>query len=64
LGEVFNEKKEALGIVSDLLETGANLVLRVKTNDGSFLVPFVDAFVEDVNVEDKTICIKEMEGLR
>lgn len=62
--KVFNEKKEALGIVSDLLETGANLVLRVKTNDGSFLVPFVDAFVEDVNVEEKTICIKEMEGLR
>ncbi|MCF0106454.1 MAG: 16S rRNA processing protein RimM [Holdemanella sp.] len=61
---VFNEKKEELGNVVDILETGANLVLRIKKGKDSFLMPFVDAFVLDVDIEGKMMTIKEMEGLR
>lgn len=62
--EVFNEKDEPLGTVSDILETGANLVLRVSKDGKSWLLPFVEAFVLDVNPEQKKMVIREMEGLR
>lgn len=61
---VFNEENEELGKVTDILETGANLVLRVSKDKKNFLLPFVDAFLVDVDIEDKKIVIKEMEGLR
>ena len=56
--------EEYLGKVSDILETGANLVLRIQDGKKSFLLPFVDAFLIDVDIEQKKITIKEMEGLR
>ncbi len=61
---VYNQNKEDLGKVVDILETGANLVLRVKKGKNSFLLPFVEAFVLDVDVEGKSMMIQEMEGLR
>ena len=61
---VYNEEKEKLGEVVDILETGANLVLRVKSRGNSFLLPFVPAFIVDVNKEAHEITIREMEGLR
>ena len=45
--KVFNEQEEYLGKVSDILETGANLVLRIQ--DGKkelFYFLFVDAFFD------------------
>lgn len=63
--QVFNEKGEDTGTVVDILETGANIVLRVQKEDGSsYLLPFVDAFVDDVDIDNKKITITEMEGLR
>jgi 16S rRNA processing protein RimM len=61
-----NEEGKDLGTVSDILETGANLVLRVKEEgaEKTWLLPFVDAFVIDVDRKDKKIIIREMEGLR
>ena len=61
---VYNEEKEKLGEVVDILETGANLVLRVKSKGNSFLLPFVPVFIVDVNKEAHEITIREMEGLR
>lgn len=37
---VYNEKKENLGEVVDILETGANLVLRVKIKKYKFFITF------------------------
>ncbi len=62
--EVFNQEKEYLGKVLDILETGANLVLRIGDANQTFLCPFVDRFLEQVDIASKTITIKEMEGLR
>lgn len=63
---VVNEKGEDTGTVTDILETGANLVLRVKDQAAGreYLLPFVEAFVEEVDPETKTITIREMDGLR
>ena len=61
---VYNEEKENLGEVVDILETGANLVLRVKSKNTSFLLPFVPAFIVDVNKDTHEIIIREMDGLR
>lgn len=61
---VFNEANEDLGNVVDILETGANLVLRVKKDSASFLLPFVPAFIVSVDKSDKRISIREMDGLR
>lgn len=62
--QVYNEANEDLGKVTDILETGPNLVLRVSDKNGNFLVPFVDQFIVSVDKKDKVIVIREMEGLR
>ncbi|MCI9041185.1 ribosome maturation factor RimM [Dubosiella newyorkensis] len=61
---VYNENGEELGKVVDILETGPNIVLRIQKGKDSFLVPFVDAFILDVDRNQRTIKIKELEGLR
>lgn len=61
---VFNENEENLGEVVDILETGANLVLRVQSKKQNFLLPFVPAFVKNVDKDKHEIYIQEMEGLR
>lgn len=61
---VLNENKDELGVVTDILETGANLVLRVSDKKSNFLLPFVDAFILNVDVDQKQIFIHEMDGLR
>lgn len=61
---VLTDDQEETGTVTDILETGANLVLRVTKDESSYLLPFVDAFVEDVDRDQKIIHIHDMEGLR
>ncbi|MDO4467629.1 MAG: ribosome maturation factor RimM [Bacillota bacterium] len=61
---VYNQNQEMVGTVTEILETGANLVLRVSDGDASFLCPFVKQFVTEVDVKNKRIDIMEMEGLR
>ncbi len=62
--KVYNQNQEYLGNVVDILETGANIVLRVQNENTSFLLPFVKAFVPEVDRINKTIIIEEMDGLR
>lgn len=50
--------------VIDILETGANLVFRIGDENKNFLCPYVPMFIESVDIPNKTIVIKEMEGLR
>ncbi len=63
---VVNRQGEALGEVADLLDTGAHSVLRVvQTADGSAeakaaverLVPFVAAYVDDVDLSQRRITV-------
>ena len=60
-----NETDEELGIVESVEEFPAQLTLSVKSNktDKIFYVPFVEAFVVDVDIESKKIYINVIKGL-
>ncbi|MEF2609050.1 MAG: ribosome maturation factor RimM [Faecalicoccus sp.] len=61
---VYDDKGDECGIVSDILETGKHIVLRISKDQDSFLLPFVPAFILEVDPETKKIIFKDMEGLR
>lgn len=53
-----------LGVVVEVIETGANAVLRVRNQTGNeILIPYVKAFVKKFNKEQKEIQVEIMEGL-
>ena len=58
--EVYDESNNLLGVVEDVLETGANAVLRVNK---TILIPYVNDFILSTSIKDKKIVIKVMEGL-
>lgn len=63
---VVNRQGEALGTVVDLLDTGAHSVLRLRRADtapdaagdaAERLIPFVAAYVDDVNLAERRITV-------
>ena len=52
---VVNEANVQLGVVEGLLETGANQVLNVASDNGAILIPFVATAIKQVDVKNKTI---------
>lgn len=52
---VRDEAGEALGEVTGLLSTGAHDVLQVRNGDTEHLIPFVAAYVLDVDIEARSI---------
>lgn len=62
--QVQDETGRYLGDVKQIEETLANDVIRIGRNEKKdLLVPFVDAFVLDIDEEKKKITIQWMEGL-
>ena len=61
--DVYTSEQVYVGRVIDVLETGANAVLRVKRTEDTVLIPFVRAIVASIDIDDKKIVIEEMEGL-
>jgi 16S rRNA processing protein RimM len=57
--EVINEQGVALGTVIEVISTGAHAVLKVVQfgvrGDGERLIPFVDAYVKDVDLSARRI---------
>lgn len=58
--DVYDEENHMLGKVEDIIETGANAVLRVNKR---ILIPYVKDFIVDVDVKEKKIIIHVVEGL-
>ncbi len=58
--EVYLEDGQLLGQVEDVLETGANAVLRVNQKT---LIPYVKAFVKEADIKNKRIVVYDVEGL-
>lgn len=67
-GCVVRQGETVVGMVSSFVEGGATELLEVRTADGgTFLVPFLDAFVGEVSVEQGFVELKEgfeVEGVR
>lgn len=61
--DVFSKDKK-IGIVEDILKSNAHPILEVK-NDKNVIsyIPFIDAFVLNVDLKNKRIDIEEIEGL-
>ena len=59
---VFDNGKE-IGVVKDIEEYASYATLRVKTNSKDALIPFVNAFIKSVSLEDKLIVVNYIEGL-
>lgn len=61
---VFSEEGEEIGVVSDILQTGANDVWELKGKNGKkHYIPYIEDVVKEINVEEKKIVIHVMEGL-
>ena len=54
---VVNEAGVRLGVVTKLLETGANDVLCVQGDDGEILIPFVATAIKQVDITNNTILV-------
>ena len=62
--EVFEENKEKLGELADVLKTGANDVFVVKLTDGKeVLIPVIKEFVPEMDIEHKKITVRLMKGM-
>ena len=62
--KVVDENDKQLGVVSVVEEFPAQLTLRVKREgQADFLVPFVKAFIKNVDIDNKKIVINVIGGL-
>lgn len=63
--EVVTEEGEILGIIKDIIYTGANDVYCVKDNEGNeILIPAIKQCILNVDVVNKKMTVKLLEGLR
>ena len=58
-----NQHGVSLGVVSEIVDNGAQKLLRIKRVSTSSLIPFIDKFILKVDIENKKITIQEIEGL-
>lgn len=55
---------EEIGVVTDVMEVPQGEILRIKKKNGkTALVPYVDEFIEEVDIDKKIIIINPIEGL-
>lgn len=55
--DVRNREGQALGQVADLIDTGAHSVLRVEQGETERLIPFVAAYVDQVDLATRRIVV-------
>lgn len=60
----FDMNGKRIGVVSDITELPRGILLEIiKDNKTKALVPFVEAFIKEVDIENKKISIEPIEGL-
>lgn len=57
------EKDSVIGTIIEVLDYPAHAVLKVKTDTKTVLIPYVDAFILDVEPDKKLVTIQSIEGL-
>ncbi|UCC80604.1 MAG: 16S rRNA processing protein RimM [Candidatus Zixiibacteriota bacterium] len=61
--EVYDENGELIGTVKSVDSIVANPVLNVESKSGEIMIPFVKAIIQEVNIKEKKIVIRKIEGL-
>lgn len=62
--EVFDEEDQRLGVLRDVIETGANDVYSVELEDGKeLLLPAIKQCILDVDIENRKMKVHVMDGL-
>lgn len=62
--KVYSEEGTYIGIVTNILETGANDVWEIEDEKGKkHYIPYIEDVVKEIDVENKKITIHVMEGL-
>lgn len=61
--ECYDSKNNLIGTIIDLQEVPQGIILEIKGEKKNILIPFVDEFVRDINLEENKIMINEIEGL-
>ncbi|MCI5583959.1 MAG: ribosome maturation factor RimM [Lachnospiraceae bacterium] len=63
--EVYEDTDVRLGVLRDVLETGANDVYDITLENGtSLLLPAIKECILEINVEERRMTVHVMEGLR
>lgn len=62
--KVVTDEGEDIGIIDDIIFTGANDVYVVKKEDSQILIPAIKQCILNVNVAEKTMKVHLLEGLR
>lgn len=52
---VVNMQEEALGNITELIETGANDVLVVQGDDGQRLIPYIDSVIVEIDLPKRRL---------
>ena len=62
--EVRDESGRSYGVISDVLQTGANDVYEIKSNDGKlYYIPAIPSVILSTDIQDGIMVIYPMEGL-
>ena len=59
----YTESGEIIGTVDHILKGGNDILVLKGENGKEIMIPFVDKLVPEVNLKEKTITIKPIEGL-
>jgi 16S rRNA processing protein RimM len=60
---VMDEEGVCLGIISEVIDTPAHAIIRVKREGKDLLIPYVDAFILDEDMDAKKIIVRLIEGM-
>lgn len=60
---VVDQKQMLLGTVSEVIDSPAHAIIRVKREGRDLLIPYVDAFITDENLDEKIITVRLIEGM-
>ena len=62
---VISDEEEELGVIDDVLQTGANDVYIVKKEQTpDLLIPAIKDCIKNVNIEEETMIVHLLPGLR
>ena len=62
--KVFDEKEQELGVLTDVITTGANDVYEIKMTDGrELLLPAIKQCILDVDIEARKMKVHVLDGL-